>query len=197
VAKNEADLIAEFKEAFQDELLELELPLGYWRKIHGELYMAGMPDVLCARADRAALAAFKWVRDASEAGLPLAQLLERCITGRQAVDLGLLATLDGPLRSRVVFGMPVEFMMLHGVARSGVVAIGVDYQVARRVRQSLSDLSLTLIAAKSGDADAWQRWWPSQIEGQLRVERGERWRASAITLGTQSYASPQIGGPRG
>lgn len=197
-AQCEADLIRELHAAFDDEQDQF---VGYWRKIHGELYQAGMPDVLCALEDRAALTEFKFIKDNRHAAQPFGEMVRSVATSRQSLDLTLCAALDGPLRSRVVVGMPVEFDQ-YGLQVEGTFAIGVDWIDTRAITQSMLTLATVAIQARltnfKSDGERPNPWrdWPANVQGQVKC-RGDKWRASPLVLGVESWKAgnvPHAGG---
>ena len=67
MATSETGLVTEFADQFK-----VTWPNGYWRKLHGGMYQAGLPDVICAipsgdtatgdiRPSLAAMLEFKWL----------------------------------------------------------------------------------------------------------------------------------------
>lgn len=173
MATNENSFLHEVRDAF----LEDHEQIAYWRKIHGSEFQAGMPDVVAASDEAVATVEFKWVKDEATAQAPLSSAVPHLLTALQRHELNLLAALDGPLRARVLIGMPVE--LPEGEA---VLAVGLDVRDAKR----LTDLSLVRVAEITLEGFKEYRMDYHLWNAQLR-RRGERWRAKFLMFGMKRW----------
>jgi len=194
---NEGDLIKAMHEDFKGQHLA-----GFWRKIHGDKYMAGMPDVLASLPDVAALTEFKWEDRDKWLMMPFDAMVKENLTGLQAAELTMLGIMGEtcPLRARVLIGFHVE-------SESGInyeMACGFDMDMLNKYRTfSALDLATVAVHARElphteGD-ESWKKRWqfpkeffpqggPIGMELQLRkTPSSEHWRVGALVLGMRRY----------
>lgn len=188
------DMEADYKEAHFG---------AFWRKIHGDKYMAGMPDVLAALPDVAALTEFKWEESDNLLLGPFADLVVQRLTGLQFAELQLLGAVSHtcPLRARVLIGFPVEDHQ----GLSYEMACGFDLADVPKYRTfSAADLANVAVHARVTPAEKWQQKWqwpkerfplggPIGMELQLRLAPSrEKWRSAALVLGLRRYKAFEI-----
>lgn len=184
---NEGELIKAMHDDFKSQHLA-----GFWRKIHGDRYMAGMPDVLCALPDVAALCEFKWEDRDKWLMMPFDAMVKENLTGLQAAELKMLAISGAtcPLRARVLIGFPVETD-----TRQFEMACGFDMDDLDKYKHfTACDLANVAVHAKLADAEKWRDKWqfpfpaPVGMEMQLRATPSkEQWRVGALVLGLRRY----------
>lgn len=193
---NEGDLIDAMCKDFKDAHMG-----SFWRKIHGGKYMAGMPDVLAALPDVAALVEFKWEDQDRWLMQPFDAMVKNALTGLQAAELTMLSVIGGtcPLRARVLVGFPVE-----SENANYEMACGFDMDALKRFRTfTAADLASIAVHARETAAERWPdkwRWdmYPSLypegsplllgMEMQLRrTPSSEKWRVGPLVLGLRRY----------
>ena len=155
--------MANSEQTFLDEVRRdflAEVPLGYWRKMHGGPFQAGMPDVLVAAPRAAALVEFKWT---TRLDAKIGDILAGALTERQKLELLSLARAEAPLLARVLLG---------AVDPESGVCIAVGLEAAARPHQTMRELfdSRFLVSLGAG------------AEYSFRL-RGERWHALDLLFG--------------
>lgn len=191
---NETELIKAMHSDFKSQHVG-----SFWRKIHGDQFMAGMPDVIAALPDVAALTEFKWCKEDKWLMMSFRDMVKHELTGLQAAELTLLSVLSEtcPLRARVLIGFPVETD-----SANYEMACGFDMDdLSKYSTFSACDLASVAVAAREEDDDTVvpkDRWrWdpklfplgsPPGMEFQLRkTPSSEHWRAGALVLGMRRY----------
>lgn len=192
---NEGDLIKAMHEDFKDQYLG-----SFWRKIHGGQYMAGMPDVLAALPDVAALTEFKWETTDKWLMMPFDAMIRENLTGLQAAELTMLGVIGEtcPLRARVLVGFPVE-----SETANYEMACGFDMCELNRFKTfSAADLASIAVFAREAASERWPEKWNFSdtklfpygsplglgMEMQLRkTPSNEKWRVGPLVLGLRRY----------
>lgn len=196
---NETDLIQAMQADFKEQHLG-----SFWRKIHGDKYMAGMPDVLAALPDVAALCEFKWEEGDKWLMMPFAELVKHRLTGLQAAELTMLSVIGEtcPLRARVLIGFPVESEEF-----KYEMAVGFDMSVLNYCKTfSAADLAGVAVHARETAGELGDMSWPDKwkftdrnlypygsplalgLEMQLRrTPSSEKWRVGPLVLGLRRY----------
>jgi hypothetical protein len=117
MATSETGLVTEFADQFK-----VTWPNGYWRKLHGGMYQAGLPDVICAipagdtatgdiRPSLAAMLEFKWLPTNSDGDINKLQTRGISkLTALQRYELGRLYMLC--LSPILVIGSPEYAVVL-------------------------------------------------------------------------------------
>jgi len=197
LVKTEGDLIKAMHDDFKSQHLT-----GFWRKIHGDKFMAGLPDVLCALPDVASFTEFKWEDEDKWLMMPFDALVKHRLTGLQAAELKTLGVmgLTCPLRARVLIGFPVETS-----SNTFEMACGFDIDDLDKYRTfSACDLANVAVHAKLTRTEKWQDKWiypkelfpqggPIGMELQLRTAGSkEPWRVGALVLGLRRYRFHEI-----
>jgi len=178
VVDSENDLLHELHDHFLDQW-----PMAVWRKLHGDRFQAGVPDLVVALERSAALVEAKWIRSQVDAERPLAELVTKTLTGIQWAELSLLAAIDGPLRARYLVGTTVESDDLPGGAAT--LAVGIDLAHLSRLGQlSLTDVAGRALLLRRPDNPMTLMHWPLQFHIRCR---GERWHAGHVVLGVETW----------
>lgn len=193
----EGELIKNMHEDFRGQHVA-----GFWRKIHGDKYMAGMPDVLAAIADVAALVEFKWEDRDKWLMMPFDAMVKENLTGLQAAELTMLSVMGNtcPLRARVLVGYPVESDLYQYE-----MAVGFDMADLNRYKTfSACDLGSVAVGAREFDRvnnpegvkNCWQydpQYFPGGVQPhglELQLRRkgtSEPWRVAPLVLGTKRF----------
>lgn len=180
MADSENSLIAELREDFNDRFV-----ITYWRKLHGDQFQAGLPDLLVAGVDRAAMVEAKWIDRESHAEASMPGLVMALLTDKQRADLMMLAALNGPLRARVLLGMKVEALELP--YNEATLAVAFDFNDLEK----LKGVTMVALAERHLQGYLTKVWSPAPhdhlIQAQLRV-RGQKWQSPHLILGTQAYS---------
>ena len=177
MATDENSLVRELKSAYEDKVL-----VGFWRKLHGSRFQSGLPDVLVAAGDLTALVEFKWLDSEKKVfHQPASQAVVEALTPLQKQELTILDAIDGPLRARVVVGMPFEVDAMPGET---VLALGADFGTWLNVKCTLGTIAQWHLNGRL--TKNWGVSPAADVQGQLRA-RGEKWRAGTVVLGVRRY----------
>lgn len=183
MANDEASLLDEMANDFREAT-----PLGFWRKIHGSRFQAGIADVLAGTDYGCSLTEFKWAKTQAECDRPLGVLALDKLSDLQRVELASVNILDGPLRGRLVIGTPVQVEEYD----AGVLAVGGELGDFLRVQtHSLADFARAVFYAKAMQDYSLRNELPSGFEYQLRA-RGETWRSGPIVVGMRTHERVEV-----
>lgn len=178
MAHNEDTLIDELRKQFTQHK-----PLAFVYKLHGGPYQAGLPDLLVAMERAAALIEAKWASDA-DFERPLLEAFATKLTDQQALNLGQLRVLDGPLRARALIGGAVESDELTGHA--GTLCVAYDLHDLESLKQfhtlTMLEIAHYLLDLRRGERTT--LGCAHLLQMQL-VGKGERWHAGHLLVGTQ------------
>jgi len=176
VANSEDSLVHELKEQ-----LEEDKALAWCYKLHGGPFQPGLPDLIVAMERKAALIEAKWATD-SEFDKPLLEVCASNLSAKQAMNLGALGILDGPLRARVLIGGAVESDELPG--KTAVVAVAYDVSDIKALREhhtvTLLEIASYLLDLRRGEKTSHP--CAHLIQAQLRA-RAEKWMAGHLLCG--------------
>lgn len=188
---NETELVKDMGRDFRAQHLG-----AFWRKIHGDKFQAGFPDVICALPDVAALTEFKWCDTDRILMQPFGAAMAGLLTGLQFAELAMLGAIGAPcpLRARILVGCPVETD-----AGSYEMAFGCDVADLPRYKTfSALDVINVALGAKAGGAWHWDPQFfptgaPEGLEFQLRRSPSdEPWRVGALVLGMRRYKAFEV-----
>ncbi|HLF23575.1 MAG TPA: hypothetical protein VI565_06585 [Burkholderiales bacterium] len=184
MAHDEGSLIDDIRKAFT-----AQFPMAWCVKLHGGPFSAGLPDLLVAMERHAALVEAKWLTDA-EFERPLATVIAKKLTEKQALNLGLVGALDGPLRARVLVGGEVSTPD----GRALTLVVGLDAADALRIAETkvtALDIASELVTRRDGANDEAVRrapWpaWARLLQAQVRP-RGSEWHAGYLLCGPRYF----------
>ena len=129
--KSEEQLVDKFKKDF----LKLN-PMGFWKKLHGNVFQRDLPDVLATCRDGACLAEFKF--ESGRRTLPIRDVLMSKLTEGQATSMAEIDAARGPIKPIVLLGFYIPSV-------DGCAVISVQFTNAMKIMYSIRKLEESIL----------------------------------------------------